>query len=277
MPMIETRDGTSLYVKDWNSGGTEGTIVLIHGWPLNADSWEYQAVPLANAGYRVISYDRRGFGRSEQPWQGYDYDTLSDDLADVMSGCGVTRATIAGFSMGGGEVARYMSRHGGKGVEKAMLISSVVPYMLKTDDNPDGVPEETFKEITDGLKDDRPGFLRSFFKDFYGIGMVKHPLSDAALDWTMMMAMMASPRATLACGDAFAHTDFRSDLRAFNVPTLVLHGTGDKIVPIDVSSRQTAKMIGSNAKLIEYDGAPHGLTATHHEKLAEDMVAFLRA
>ena len=161
MPYVKTRDGTDIYVKDWGAGRP---IVLVHGWPLSADSWDETADALAGAGFRVIAYDRRGFGRSGQPWGGYDYDTLSDDLADVMQAAGADRdATIVGFSMGGGEVARYMSRHEGKGVIAAGLIASVVPYMLKTGDNPDGVPEEALAEIGAGIRADRPGFFRNFF------------------------------------------------------------------------------------------------------------------
>ena len=164
MPFIKTRDGTDIYVKDWGSGRP---VILIHGWPLNADSWDAQAMALADNGFRAIAYDRRGFGRSSQPWSGYDYDTFSDDLADVMKETGAdSDATIVGFSMGGGEVARYMSRHDGKGVVAAGLISSVVPYMLKTDDNPDGTPKEDLTAIGDGIKKDRYGFFQSFFKDF---------------------------------------------------------------------------------------------------------------
>ena len=250
--------------------------MLIHGWPLNADSWEYQARPLAEAGYRVVSYDRRGFGRSEQPWHGYDYDTLSDDLADIINALGLTDTVICGFSMGGGEVSRYMSRHGAKGVRKAALISSIAPFMLKTDDHKEGVAEDDLRGIAEELKKDRQTFLKGFFKGFYGVGMMKHPVSETVIDWTWNMAMMASPQATLACASAFGFTDLRVDMSAFNVPTLVVHGTGDETVPIDATGRLAAEMIGGNAELKEYDGAPHGLTATHADKLATDLLTFMR-
>jgi non-heme chloroperoxidase len=272
MPYVKTRDGTDIYVKDWGSGRP---VVLIHGWPLSADSWDAQAMALAEAGYRAIAYDRRGFGRSGQPWSGYDYDTLTDDLADVMEATGVTQdAALVGFSMGGGEVARYMSRHDGKGVNAAVLVSSVVPYMLKTDDNPHGVPEETLKGIGDGIKKDRADFFRSFFKDFYGVGYVTSPVSDATLDWAWNAAMMASLRSTLACAESFGHTDFRPDLPAFRVPTLVIHGTADKTVPIDTSGRAAAEGI-AQSQLVEYDGAPHGLTVTESDRLTQDLLTFL--
>ena len=272
MAYIKTRDNTHLYIKDW---GTGRPVILIHGWPLSADSWGDQAMAIAEAGFRVISYDRRGFGRSDQPWSGYDYDTLADDLADVIEQSGATDATIVGFSMGGGEVARYMSRHGGKHVAQAALVASVVPYMLKTDDNPDGVDQSVFDQMAAGIKEDRPHFFANFFKDFYGVGMMSKPVSSEVLEWTRSMAMQASLRSTLACAISFATTDFRPDLAAFNVPTLIIHGTGDQTVPIDTSARAAAKGI-NNATLIEYEDAPHGLTATHGDRLVEDLLKFLR-
>lgn len=273
MPYVKTRDGTDLYVKDWGSGRP---VILTHGWPLNADSWDHQALALAEAGFRVIAYDRRGFGRSGQPWDGYDYDTLADDLADVMKEAGADRdATIVGFSMGGGEVARYMSRHGGQGVVAAGLVASVVPYMLKTDDNPDGVPEDTFQQMRDGIREDRAKFFRhTFTPGFYGVGYITSPVSDDVLDWSTSLAMQAGLRPTLACLDAFAHTDFRPDLQAFRVPTLIVHGTSDKTVPIDPSARAAAAGI-AGSQLVEYDGAPHGLNVTHADRLSQDLLTFL--
>ena len=272
MPYIKTRDGTDIYVKDWGEGRP---VVLIHGWPLSSDSWDPQMKALADAGFRAIAYDRRGFGRSGQPWSGYDYDTLTDDLRDVMEAAGATQdVTLVGFSMGGGEVARYMSRHGGKGVVSAALIGSVVPYMLKTDDNPDGVAEDTLQGIAEGILKDRPNFFRSFFKDFFGVGYVTSPVSEAQLDWAWRLAMQAGLQGTLKCAESFGHTDFRPDLPSFRVPTLVLHGTGDKTVPIDTSARQAARGI-ADAQLVEYDGAPHGLFATESERLTRDLLTVL--
>ncbi len=273
MPYVKTKDSTDIYVKDWGSGRP---VVLLHGWPLNADSWDDHALALANAGYRVIAYDRRGFGRSGQPWDGYDYDTLSDDLADVLEATGASDATIVGFSMGGGEVARYMSRHGGRGVVKAGLISSIVPFVLQTDDNPDGVPPDMIEQIKAGILKDRPNFFATFFQQFYGVGLITSPVSQELLDWTMMMALHAGLKPTLACVDAFARTDFRSELSAFRVPTLIVHGTSDKTVPIDPTGRAAAAGI-AQGELIEYDGAPHGLTATHEDRLTADLLAFLAA
>ncbi|OYY71219.1 alpha/beta fold hydrolase [Sphingomonas sp. 28-63-12] len=272
MPYVKTRDGTDLYVKDWGSGQP---VILIHGWPLSADSWDAQAMALAEAGYRAIAYDRRGFGRSAQPWHGYDYDTLSDDLADVMAATGATSdATLVGFSMGGGEVARYMSRHGGKGLIGAGLIGSIVPYMLKTEDNPLGVPAAALAGIGAGIVDDRPAFFRGFLRNFFGVDTLPEPVSDDVVAWAWQIAMQAGLKPTLACAVAFGHTDFRGDLAAFAVPTLIVHGTGDTIVPIDVSARQAAHGI-ADAQLIEYDGAPHGFTVTHRDRFTQDLLAFL--
>jgi len=271
MSYITTRDKTSLRVKDWGSGRP---VILLSGWPLSADSWDDQAMAIADAGMRAIAYDRRGFGRSSQPWSGYDYNTLADDLATVMEQSEAKDAAIVGFSMGGGEVARYMSRHEGTGVAQAALISSVVPFMLKTADNPEGTEQSTFDEMTNGMKEDRAKFFAGFFKDFYGISMVSHLTSDehAHASWTV--AMQASLKATLACAKAFSSTDFRPDLSAFRCPTLIIHGTADKTVPIGAAGRAAAKGI-ANSKLLEYDGEPHGLFATAKEPLTRDLLAFL--
>lgn len=272
MPYVKTRDGTNLFVKDWGQGRP---VVLIHGWPLSADSWDPQAMALADAGYRVIAYDRRGFGRSDQPWSGYDYDSLSDDLADVMAESGVSDdAALIGFSMGGGEVARYMSRHGGKGVSRVGFIGSVVPYMLQTEDNPDGVPQDQLQEIADNIKADRPKFFRTFFDQFYGVGFITSPVSEEVLDLSWNTAMLAGLKPTLACAESFGTTDFRPDLPSITVPTLIIHGTSDQTVPIDATGRALAKAL-PDAELIEYDGAPHGLFATESDRLTDDLLSFL--
>lgn len=274
MPYVKTEDGTDIYVKDWDGGGRP--VVLIHGWPLSADSWDPQGIALANAGFRVIAYDRRGFGRSSQPWSGYDYDTFSDDLAAVLKATGATNdVSLVGFSMGGGEIARYMSRHGGKGVVSAALISSVVPYLPQTDDNPDGVPQDQLEAIAKSVEEDRAAFFRNtFFKQFFGVGLISHPVSDDVIHWAWNIAMQASLRSTLEAAKAFSSTDFRPDLAAFKVPTLVLHGTADATVPIDPTGRAAAAGI-ANAQLVEYDGAPHGLFATEGDRLTKDLLTFL--
>ncbi len=275
MAYIKTRDGTELFVKSWGEGRP---VILTHGWPLSADMWDAQSIALAKAGYRAIAYDRRGFARSGQPWNGYDYDTFADDLADVMQETGATSdVTVVGFSMGGGEVARYMSRHGGKGVIGAGLVSSVVPYMLRTDDNPDGVPEETLQQIADGIEQDRAHFFRqTFFPQFFGVGFISSPVSEEVLDMTTGTALHAGLWPTLASAQAFGHTDFRPDLPAITVPTLIVHGTSDKTVPIDPSARAAARGI-RQAQLVEYDGEPHGLNVTASDRLTRDLLTFLGA
>ncbi len=273
MSYITTQDNTKLFYKDWGSGQP---VIFLHGWPLSSDSWDDQALAVAEAGFRSIAYDRRGFGRSTHPWNGYDYNTLTDDLAAVIEQTGAQNAILVGFSMGGGEVARYMSRHAGKSVAKAVLVSSIVPYMLKTDDNPHGTEQSMFDEMALNMKEDRAAFFAEFFKTFYGVSMLSHPASQELLEWSRSVSMQANLKATLACAQAFSSTDFRADLLAFKVPTLIIHGTDDKTVPIDASSRAAAKGI-AHAKLIEYDGAPHGLLATHKQRFTSDLLDFIKA
>lgn len=272
MAHITLTDQTSLYVKDWGAGRA---VVLLSGWPLSADSWDDQAMVIAGSGYRVIAYDRRGFGRSSQPWGGYDYDTLADDLASVILQTDAQDVTLVGFSMGGGEVARYMSRHGGRSVVKAALVSSVVPCMLKSADNPAGTEQAVFDDIASRLRGDRAQFFAGFFKDFFGVGMLSHPVSPELVEWARAQALQASLRATLECAKSFATTDFRGDLAAFTVPTLIIHGTADKTVPIAASALAAHAGI-TPSTLLSYEGAPHGLFATHKQQLSEDLLAFVR-
>ena len=272
MPYATAKDGTQLYYKDWGRGDP---VVLLHGWPLTADTWDDAACALVEAGKRCIMPDRRGFGRSDQPWDGYDYDTFADDVAAILEDAGVNEpVALVGFSMGGGEVARFLTKQGAKRVSKAVLIGSVVPYMLKTDDNPDGVPQATFDEMTAGMKKDREHFFNGFFKDFYGVGAITSPVSDQVLMNSWRQSMMAGLRPTLAAAQAFATTDFRPDLASFTVPTLVIHGTADKTVPIDATGRVVASKV-PGAQLIEYDGSAHGLFAIDKQRLVDDLLAFL--
>jgi pimeloyl-ACP methyl ester carboxylesterase len=229
---------------------------------------------IAAAGHRAIAYDRRGFGRSSQPWSGYDYDTLADDLAAVVEQTEARDAVLVGFSMGGGEVARYMTRHGGKSVAQAVLVSSVLPFRLKTGDNPNGTEQTAFDKTAHALGEDRPKFLAGFFRSFFGVDTAPGAVSEELLAWASSVAMQGSLKATLECLKSFSGTDFRADLAAFKVPTLIIHGTLDATVPIEASSRIAAKGI-RNSTLVEYDGAPHGLFATHKRRFTQDLIDFL--
>ncbi|MDP9573291.1 UNVERIFIED_ORG: non-heme chloroperoxidase [Agrobacterium larrymoorei] len=271
MAFIEAKDGTKLHVKDMGQGRP---VILIHGWPLTGDMFEYQTVALLESGFRVITYDRRGFGQSGHPASGYTYDTFADDLADVIDGLELQNVSLVGFSMGGGEIARYLSRHGASKVSKAVLVASVAGYLLKDESNPDGVDASVFEGMKKDIRKDRFDFLQSFAKTFYGVGLVTSPVSQGVLDWSFVLGVMASPKATIDCVDAFAKTDFRPDFAAFTIPTLVIHGTGDKTVPIDPTGRAAANGI-AGAKLIEYDGEPHGLFATVPDRLNQDLIEFL--
>lgn len=270
---IQTPQGHAIHVKDMGSGPA---VILIHGWPLSGDMWEYQTLALLEAGFRVITYDRRGFGQSGHPADGYNYDVFADDLAAVIDHVGAAKVSLVGFSMGGGEIARYLGRHGSAKVDRVALVASVVPYLLKDDGNPDGVDEAVLDQMKAQLREDRFTFLQSFAKTFYGVGLVSKPVSSALLDWTFILAVMASPKATIDCVDAFGSTDFRPDLAAFDIPTLIIHGTSDKTVPIDPTGRAAAAGI-AGATLIEYDGEPHGLFATAPDRLNSDLLTFLAA
>ena len=264
-------DPVQLHYTDY---GTGKPVLLIHGWPLSGVMWEYQVNDLVSGGYRVITYDRRGFGKSSQPWDGYDYDTLTDDLKAVIDALKLEDITLVGFSMGGGEVVRYFSRYGGEHVSKAVLISSIAPYMLQTDSNPEGVPKEVFDDMAAQMQDDRIAFLDDFGKTFFGVDMLHKPLSAPLLDYYRSICSLASPRATAACATSFATTDFRQEMKAINVPTLIIHGDADKTVPIDATGKQAAAMIADN-DFIVYAGAPHGLFYTEKQKLNIDLLKFL--
>ncbi|WP_133272005.1 alpha/beta fold hydrolase [Hymenobacter radiodurans] len=253
----------------------QGTpVVLIHGWPLSYESWEYQLNELPKHGLRVTAYSRRGFGNSDKPWDGYDYDTFADDLKAVLDELNLNNVTLVGFSMGGGEVARYMSRHGGARVSKVVFVSAVTPYLLKTDDNPDGVDKSVFDDMIENINKDRFDFLSSFGKKFYGVGVISHPVSQATLDWTQALAQFGSPRATEQCVRAFGGTDFRQDLQNIKVPALVIHGEDDQTVPIKNSGARMQQYL-PHATYIEYSGGPHGVFITDKDKLNRDLLQFI--
>ena len=261
-----------LYYEDWGHGQP---IVLIHGWPSSHEMWEYQINDLVDAEFRVIAYDRRGFGKSSKPYDGYDYDTFTDDLKALLDDLDLRDVTLVGFSMGGGEVVRYFSKHGGDRVSKAVLIGAVTPHLLKSEDNPHGVKQSVFEEMITGIKEDRINFLDAFGKSFFGVNLVSKPLSVPLLDYFRMLASVASPRATIECVKAFGYTDFLQDMRAVNVPTLIIHGDADKIVPIEPTGNQSAKLI-PDSQYIVYEGAPHGLFYTERERLNTDLIHFIR-
>ena len=262
-----------LYVKDWGAGRP---IVFAHGWPLSADSWDFHASAMVDAGYRTIAYDRRGFGRSPQPADGYDYDTLADDLARIIDQRDLQDVTLVGFSMGGAEVVRYLTRHGGKRVRKLVLVGATVPFLCKTPDNPAGVDVTVFDGMKDAIRQDRPKFMVAALRDvIYGVGAATNPLSQETLAWSLQVAMQASLRSTLACVDTFANTDLRRDVAAISVSTLLLHGTADVAVPIALA-RHAAGAIG-NARLVEYPGATHGLLVTERDRVAKELLEFAKA
>ena len=273
MPTIVTRDGTEIYSKDWGSGPP---VVFSHGWPLTADSWEAQMLFLAARGYRCIAHDRRGHGRSSQPWDGNEMDTYADDLAALLDTLDLTGATLFGFSTGGGEVARYIGRHGTARVKSAGLISAVPPLMVKTPANPDGVPIDVFDGLRAGSLADRSQlYIDLASGPFFGYNRPGAAASQGVIDAFWMQSMMAGHKNAYDCIKAFSETDFTEDLTKFDVPTLVLHGDDDQIVPIGRAARVSAALV-PGAVLKVYPGAPHGITDTHRDQLNADLLAFLR-
>ncbi|KRU23759.1 alpha/beta fold hydrolase [Psychrobacter pocilloporae] len=261
----------------YETQGTGKPVVLIHGWPLSGRAWEAQLPALVEAGYQVITYDRRGFGQSSKPWNGYDYDTLAQDLKGLMEALDLQDATIVGFSMGGGEVARYLGKYGSERVSKAVLASAVPPYLFKADDNPDGGLEESdIQGFLDGVSDDRIAFLNDFTKNFFtpkdGKSLVSKPMRLYNRD----IAAFASAKATFDCVKSFSYTDFRDDLKAFDVPTLVIHGDADQIVPFEASGERSHDMI-ADSKLHVVEGGPHGINVTHSEEFNKTLIAFLNS
>ena len=264
-------ESINLYYEDLGEGKP---VLFIHGWPLSGSMWEYQVTELTQKGYRCITYDRRGFGKSDKPYGPYDYNTLAADLNALIIALGLQDVTLAGFSMGGGEIAKYFSLYGGANVSKVILISTVLPYMLQTDSNPEGIPQEAFNEMAKGMMEDRPKFMEAFGKEFFGVSLIHQTVSDAFLANNLTKVMEASPIATLQCARSFSSTDFRLDVPMIHVPALVIHGDADKIVPIKPTSDETVKML-SNVTYKIYEGAPHGLWYTEKERLNSDMMAFI--
>jgi len=263
----------SVYYEDFGQGQP---VILIHGWPLSSKSWEPQVSALLDAGYRVITYDRRGFGKSGASLDGYDYNSLTADLEELISNLDLQNVVLVGFSMGGGEVLRYLTNNGSDNVAKVALISSIIPLVKQREDNPDGVPEGDLNEILENVKKDRVTFLESFHKNFYNYGLLSQSVSQAQLNYDWSIASNASPIATLKCAESWANTDFRPELQNVTVPTLIVHGDDDKVVPIATAGDQAAKGI-PNSEYHIIEGAPHGLNVTHAEELNQILIHFLRS
>jgi non-heme chloroperoxidase len=273
MSTFTTKDGTRLFYKDWGAGQP---VVFSHGWPLSADAWEDQMVYLAARGYRCIAHDRRGHGRSDQPWDGNDMDTYADDLAALVETLDLKNAIHVGHSTGGGEVARYIGRHGTKRVAKAVLIGAVTPLMLKTDSNPGGTPMAAFDGIRAAVLADRSQFFKDLSAPFYGSNRPDAKVSQGLRDSFWLQGMNAGFKAVIDCIKAFSETDFTEDLKKFDVPTLILHGDDDQIVPIGASALRASKLV-PGATLKVYPGAPHGMCSTRKDQVNGDLLAFCRS
>ncbi len=276
MPCITNKiniKNVDIYYNDYGKGQP---IILIHGWPLSSKSWEAQIPVLVEAGYRVISYDRRGFGKSSGPWSEYDYDTLATDLDELMSQLKLNNVVIIGFSMGGGEVVRYITKYGSKKIDKVALISSIIPLVKQKEDNPNGVPQKGLDQILSALKTNRLAFLKDFHKNFYNYTEKEQTVSQAQLDYDWSIAAHALPNATLCAAEAWANTDFRAELKNIDVKTLIIHGDADNIVPIKTSGEQAAKGIANNEYHI-IKGGSHGLNITHADEVNKILLQFLKS
>lgn len=275
MPFIindKGKESVDIFYEDYGKGQA---VILIHGWPLSHQAWEGQVAEVVEAGFRCIAYDRRGFGLSSCPWDSYDYSALASDLNEIIQQLGLENCIIVGFSMGGGEVVRYLTDFGSEKVAKAALISSIIPLVAQKEDNPDGVPQEGLDGIMKALKSDRVGFLAQFHKNFYNYEENKATISEQQLHYDWTIATHASPRATIKAAEAWATTDFRPELKNVNVPTLIVHGNADNIVPIATSAEQAAQGITNNTyKIIE--SGPHGLNVTHRDELNKILIDFLK-
>ena len=275
MPVCTTRDEVDIYYKDWGSGRP---VVFIHGWPLNADAWDDQLKYVADNGFRGIAHDRRGHGRSAQPWSGYDFDTFADDLNDLLTRLDLRDVTLVAHSMGGGELARYIGRHGTGRVRSAVLLSAIPPLMARTADNPEGVPDEVFDQIKKGILTERSQFWRDTSEGFFSANQPGTKATQGNRDAFWFMAMHESIEAGVRCVDAFGYTDFTADLEKFDVPTLIVHGDDDQIVPIDATARKAAKII-PNATLTVYEGGSHGIALVPGDKdrFNADLLTFLQS
>ena len=273
MPTIKAKDGTEIYYKDWGKGPV---VTFSHGWPLNSDAWGNQMLFLANSGYRVIAHDRRGHGRSDQPSGGNDMDTYADDLAGLIETLDLKDICMVGHSTGGGEVARYIGRHGTSRVAKTVLLGAVPPGMLQTEQNPAGIPPSVFDGLRRDIAANRSEFYKQFAKPFFGANRPGAKVADSLLEDFWRLSMQAGLKNAYECIKAFSETDFTDDLGKFDIPTLIVHGEDDQIVPIANTARRSAKLI-ANAREVEYPGAPHGLTATHADRFNVDLLESLQS
>lgn len=275
MPVVQNKTvarGINIHYVDYGSGQP---VILIHGWPLSHKSWEKQIAALVDGGYRVIAYDRRGFGQSDAPWDGYDYDALASDLHALITELNLKQAHLVGFSMGGGEVIRYLTRYGTDNIGKIALVASIIPLVKQKVDNPDGVPEAGLLEVLNALKTDRLDFLSNFHPGFYNYKSDGNPVSKQQLTYDFSISSHAAPHATIYAAKAWMDTDFRSECKQVTVPTLIIHGKADETVPIATSANQAAALI-PNSKLIVYEDAPHGLNITHADRLNNDLLEFFK-
>jgi non-heme chloroperoxidase len=270
---VITEDGTRIHFKDW---GTGPAVVFSHGWPLQGDAWEDQMIFLASKGYRVIAHDRRGHGLSSQPWAGNDMDTYADDLATLLNALDIQEATLVGHSTGGGEVARYIGRHGSARVKKAVLVGAVPPQMVKSPTNPNGLPMDVFDGIRAAVLADRSQFFKDLTLPFYGYNRPGAKVSEGVRDTFWAQGMQCGIKNAYDCIKQFSEVDFTEDLKKIDVPVLVVHGSDDQIVPIDAAGKASAKIL-KNATLKIYEGAPHGLPTTHKDQLNADLLAFLQS
>ncbi len=274
MPFITNRRKSEIVDIHYKDYGQGKPVILIHGWPLSHRAWEQQVWRIVKEGFRCISYDRRGFGISSAPWDGYDYSSLAEDLHEIIEQLELREVTLVGFSMGGGEVVRYISNFGTNRLSKIALVSSIIPLVAQKEDNPEGVPQEDIENIIDALQKDRVGFLKGFHKNFYNSEHTSISEEQLHYDWTI--AAYASPRATIQCALSWAETDFRPELNKIDIPTLIVHGDSDNIVPIETSGKQAAEMISDNRFEIIEDG-PHGLHLTHKEEFNDILISFLKS
>ncbi|MFE9418910.1 alpha/beta fold hydrolase [Streptomyces griseofuscus] len=274
MAVCTTRDGVDIFYKDWGQGRP---VVFIHGWPLNGDAWQDQLKAVADAGFRGIAHDRRGHGRSTPVWDGYDFDTFADDLNDLINHLDLTDVTLVAHSMGGGELARYIGRHGTGRLHSAVLLSAVPPVMIKSEGNPEGVPDEVFEQIKNGILNERSQFWKDTTEGFFSANRSGNKVTQGNKDAFWYMAMAQTIEGGVRCVDAFAYTDFTDDLKNFDIPTLVVHGDDDQVVPIDATGRKSAEII-ADAELKVYEGGSHGIAMVRgdKERFNQDLIEFLR-